>query len=734
MKKEKSRMKNITILLAAAIVALLIAACQPIPPGPVPDSGGTQVGPGGGTYNEIKLLDEKEEIKTLNFQSDAEFSNFILNNAGGSNYYYSGGMMTKGLAVESIADVAMSAPRASGDAAESREYSTTNNQVQNVDEADIIKTDGNYIYTISGTTLYIVKAYPGEDAETVSKIKFTSRPQGLFVQGDKLAVFGSFYDLDFFKEIDFIPRQGMTYFNIYDISDKEDPELVKEYKFEGNYFQARMNNDFVYFVTLTSPEYRRDYPTPLYIDGTVKQTIPARDIYYFPIPYDNPQLASIHAINMKTNQKTDSKSVTVEYGQNMYMSEDNIYITYTKYINEWQVMQKVTIDMMMDKLTESDKALVKKIKSTDNEVLSQGEKEQKILNIVQTYISYMPTKEQEDLQEEIAEETQKRMDEYEYREWTIINKVAVSDGEVSVKANGKVPGHLVNQFSLDENKGVLRVATTISAVWNWRPMPMVRAAVDAVMPEVEPTQKESTNNIYTLDEDLEIMDSLTGLAPGEQIYSTRFMGERLYMVTFRQVDPFFVIDLKDPEDIKELGKLKIPGFSRYLHPYDDNTVIGIGRDASATTGQTRGLKISLFDVTDVENPKEVAKFVTDEKYAQSTAEYEHKAFLFNKEKQLLVIPAYNYAYDWRGETSEGSYNGAMVFKITRDDIEMRGIIDHSQGKKDYYYYGATVERSLFIEDLLYTKSEGLMRINKLSDLSKVKNIEFEGADSPYPVY
>ena len=199
------------------------------------------------------------------------------------------------------------------------------------------------------------------------------------------------------------------------------------------------------------------------------------------------------------------------------------------------------------------------------------------------------------------------------------------------------------------------------------------------------------------------------------------------MVTFRQVDPFFVIDLSDPANIKELGKLKIPGFSRYLHPYDENTIIGLGREATET-GRQQGLKISLFDVSDVENPKETAKFAAKEQYASSTAEFEHKAFLFSREKELLAIPAYNYDFRKSGD----NYNGAMVFKITKESIELRGIIDHSSGSGNYY--SPQVERSLYINELLYTKSEGLLRINKIDDLSKVKNIELTGSEGgPYTI-
>ena len=214
---------------------------------------------------------------------------------------------------------------------------------------------------------------------------------------------------------------------------------------------------------------------------------------------------------------------------------------------------------------------------------------------------------------------------------------------------------------------------------------------------------------------MEVLDHLKDLAEGERIYSTRFMGDRLYMVTFRQVDPFFVIDLSNPNNIEALGELKIPGFSRYLHPYDENTIIGIGRDAT-DMGTQQGLKISLFDVSDPANPKEIAKFEAEGRYSSSIAEYEHKAFLFSKQKNLLVIPAYSYDYQ-----SSDSYNGAMVFHITKNDIELRGLIDHTG--KEGNRYSPSVERSLYIEDLLYTKSPNLLRINDLeNDLDGVKNI------------
>jgi len=204
------------------------------------------------------------------------------------------------------------------------------------------------------------------------------------------------------------------------------------------------------------------------------------------------------------------------------------------------------------------------------------------------------------------------------------------------------------------------------------------------------------------------------------------------MVTFRQIDPFFVIDLSDPTNIKALGELKIEGFSKYLHPYDETTIIGLGNEATER-GRIMGLKISLFDVSDVANPKEIAKFVTDEKYAQTTADFEHKAFLFSKEKELLVIPAYNSEYcGWDDSgCGEQEYNGAFVFRINKEEIKLRGLIDH-EGYGDSSW-GPAVQRSLYIEELLYTKSAKLLRINELSDLSSVKKVELTES-GPIPVY
>lgn len=716
--------KKLILMLAAFTLAfsLVITGCVKSP-------GSVKTDLNTGTYSQ-DIFNPKEDVKIKSFSSDADFLDFIKKNSAGQTYSYYGAGLRGGVMMDASMEKMVSsvAPITGADLptmvnADEGDYSTTNNQVDGVDEADLMKTDGDYIYTITQNTLYIVKAYPGNESKVVSTLKLDGTPQGLFIQGNTIAVFGDFYNLDFFKTIDFVPRNGMTFFNIYDMTNKENVTLLKEYKFEGRYFQARMKDDFVYFVALSGME-RRDYPTPLMFDGGIRTSMPVKDIFYYPIPYSYPQLASVHAIKIAdTASQINSKSVVVEGASNMFMG-DNLFITYTEYINEWKIRETITSDLMIEKLTESDKALVGKIKNTDNDVLSQAEKDSKIMQIIYSYMNYLSENERDVLQEEIDKKTEEKMKEYEYLEYTVINKITVNKGNIEIGGFGKVPGHVINQFSMDEKDNVFRIATTISQRW---PIMFYKASYD--IDANKPT--ESENQVHSLDKDLNNIGSLKGLAKGEQIYSTRFIGDRLYMVTFKQVDPFFVIDLSDPKNIKELGKLKIPGFSRYLHPYDENMIIGIGRDATES-GRTGGLKISLFDVTDVENPKETAKFVTSEKYAQSTAEYEHKAFLMSKEKNILVIPAYNYDYDYMGKSGGQEYNGAMVFKITKDSITLKGIVDHSKNTQNYY--GPLVERSLYIKELLYTKSPGLIRINTIDDLTSVNEVTLEeNNQGPYKI-
>ena len=220
------------------------------------------------------------------------------------------------------------------------------------------------------------------------------------------------------------------------------------------------------------------------------------------------------------------------------------------------------------------------------------------------------------------------------------------------------------------------------------------------------------------------------------------------MVTFKRIDPLFVIDLSNPSNPEVLGELKIPGYSDYLHPYDETHIIGIGKETDSNEWggiSTKGLKLALFDVSDVANPKPVDTYVIGEAGTESEALNDHKAFLFNKEKNLLVIPVSEVkgkpTYDSRlGYYRQKLWQGAYVFTLNDNGFEVRGKITHNEGdeQQDWYWYGSpnSVRRSLFMDNTLYTVSLGKIKANNLDDVKEISTVKLpyeKPQEYPYPM-
>jgi len=274
---------------------------------------------------------------------------------------------------------------------------------------------------------------------------------------------------------------------------------------------------------------------------------------------------------------------------------------------------------------------------------------------------------------------------------TSIYRIVLDRTRMSPAAKGEVTGWLLNQFSMDEHESFLRVATT----------------TDWANPE---------NAIYVLDDALDVVGSLEGLAPDERIYSARFLGDKLYLVTFRQMDPLFVIDLTSPKEPEVIGMLEVPGFSTYLHPIDDTHVLGIGQENWT-------VKISLYDVSDPSSPVEQSKYLLEDS-SWSLALYDHKAVLYDADRELLVIPGYTQGNDYYTYYAVPS---AFVFEVSvSEGISLRGIITH---ELDDSWGSGYIERALYIGECLYTVSRHAVQANMLDDLTYVKLVEF--ADTSY---
>ncbi|MCK5177623.1 MAG: beta-propeller domain-containing protein, partial [Candidatus Aenigmarchaeota archaeon] len=407
----------------------------------------------------------------------------------------------------------------------------------------------------------------------------------------------------------------------------------------------------------------------------------------------------------------NAKTFMLGYSNNLYVSKNNIYITYQKNM-PWdyyryakkEVFFKVIVPLLPANTAKEIEAI------ENNKNLGDNEKWEKISEKLENMYNQM---EDETAKKELINTIKEAVLEYETKEQekrqkTIIHKININKGEITYKTKGEVPGYLLNQFSMDEHENNFRVATTTS-LW------------------IRNKGRVQYYNVFVLDEKMKIEGKITGIAPDETIYSTRFMGDRLYMVTFKTIDPFFVIDLSSPKNPKILGELKIPGYSDYLHPYDSNHVIGIGKETDSNQwGGTsiKGVKIALFDVSDVENPKQVDKYEIGTSGTDSEALRDHKAFLFDKEKNILVIPIRKVEGD--NYQKRSYWYGAYVLGITPEDgISKKGTITHSdyiQGEHYYDYLSAyEVRRSLYMDDVLYTISSKLIKMNNLDDLDEEIN-------------
>ena len=655
------------------------------------------------------------------FSSYDELTNFLKQNS--ENNEYLGEIFARGMSEDRILTAtsgAESAPQSSDALSKATDFSTTNIQVEGVDEADIVKNDGKYIYLVSNSKLFIINAYPPEDMEILSETKLNTESYNLFINDDKLIVLSNDYPSykTFAPEVSCIgcspyystPR---TIISIYNIENKQNPELEDTFTVDGNYVNSRMIGGYIYtistkYIYTTSPE------LPISTINGIEETARASDIYYFDYSDTNYVFTTIASINIK-NQKLNSEIYLTGGTSTVYVSQDNIYLTYQKRINQEYYLENYVKEVALPIMPNEQDSKINEILDSDKR---DYEKQGLINKIIFDYSFSLKGQEKADFDEEFKTLTE----EFEIKiqkqmEKTIVHKINIDEEKINYEGSGEVPGRVLNQFSIDEYNDNLRITTTTGNTW----------------------QGTSLNHLYILNKDLKVIGSVEDLAKGEQIFSTRFLGNRAYVVTFKQVDPLFVIDLSNPKAPEVLGYLKVTGFSNYLHPYDENHIIGVGKEATEQ-GRAQGVKIALFDVSNVQNPVEISKYEVGKEwsdafqsYSDSEALYEHKAFLFDKEKELLVLPISYTKYIDNNWQNYEFFQGAYVFNIDLDGITLRGKITHDQDNESNQQWNNQVRRSLFIDDTVYTISNTIVQANNLNTLEKINRIDL-GFEEPILYY
>ena len=532
------------------------------------------------------------------------------------------------------------------EAASAEDFSKTNVQVEGVDEADIVKTDGNFIYYLTNSALTITDV---NSVKLVSKVEFDNKefePQEIFLKDNKIVIIGITNRETEEKniantELYYPTNETYTVAKIYNIDDRENPKLERTVEIEGYYLSSRMIGDNVYLISnkyiyaYLCKDYKQSQLDeeefkPQYIDTATGEEIKSIGfdcIYYIP-EFEDTNYLNIAAFNI-TNNKPANITSYLGGGSQVYSSATNLYITRTKYNYD------------------------------DGSEIN-----------------------------------------------TEIYKFNLKDATCTFSKTGKVPGSVLNQFSMDEKDGYFRIATTDSTSWS---------------------SESNTNNLYVLNENLEIVGKVEGLAPGERIYSVRFMGNRAYMVTFVETDPLFVIDLTEPTNPTVLGELKIPGYSTYLHPYDENHLIGFGENTKLVNygyGDqvvTDGMKIALFDVTDPNNPTEMHSIKIGEKGTYSELLYNHKALLFSKDKNIIAFPI-----SITGEDYEVTFQGAIVYGLSLENgFEEKGRITNIENDINKYYPRNSIQRIIYINDTLYTLSRNLIKATDMNTMEPKGSIKLD---------
>ncbi len=536
-------------------------------------------------------------------------------------------------------------------------HSETNNQVSGVDELDTVKSDGQYIYTVTNNTVAIVDAYPVNNAQLVSRISVGNQSiDGIFVSGRRLSIVTeaprNFYygyascggPLIFAPSSQagmvpqcmgcynrWVPEQNTSVI-VYDLTNHYGPTLQTTLTVNGTFVGSRRIGDMVYLVSSGPARYNDTLPA-MVLNGQ-RTEIPVTQIYHSDVGDKAFSYTTVVALNMiQDNASPIVQSYLLGTSSTIYVSLTNIFLTQPV----WD---------------------------------GSGE--------------------------------------------TVIHRVSIMDSKINYEASGIVPGHVLNQFSMDEDNGHFRVVTSNNGF-----------SVSMV------------TSVYVLDMSMKIIGALDGISPGETFHAARFMGDRAYLVTFKRTDPLFVIDLKDPAKPTLLGQLNVTGVSDYLQPYDGSHLIGIGKSAQDVAWENAalflGLKLSLFDVTDPHKPVDLSDFTIGERGTNSPALTDQKAVLFEKSLNLLVIPI----EVWGQPPASGSYGGyypysqaisqgAYVFHVSPENgIVFIGAISHfpDQVPVNLAVSAYYVTRSLYIGNVLYTISGAMVKMNNLTDLSSLGSID-----------
>lgn len=569
-------------------------------------------------------------------------------------------------------------------------HSDTNTQVSGVDEADLVENDGQYLYILSGQTLSIVDTRQPDALAIASNTSIEGRPLAVFLDGTILTVLSQ-HDLPPTPYLGsfaipttgpggaaVVPPSTPPQVNVitFDVSDRTAPKVLSETKLDGNYLDSRAVGDRVEVVIqndstpLPGPEVHTDGTNLVYETETDYRAGLATLLEHVPLP------------QFTTTVPGPNGPVTTSGPIGDFSTIYKPPVAQSSQFPSWpSLLTVLTFDTQSTKPGPAGSASV--VASGPATVYATPD-----------HLYAMST--QWNVSNDPAQNGAS----------TLISKFSFNGDQVVLTANGAVPGTVLNQFSVDEQGGYLRLVTTQT---QW--------LTSNTMPGTVSTGIQTTNNLFVLSEQdglLNVAGTLDNLAPGERLYAARFFGDRAYLVTFKAFDPLFTIDLSDPLNPKVAGELQLPGFSRYLQPIDATHLIGIGQLLNAANNEPQDVQVSLFDVSDLANPRQVDVYTisTSNWYWMATMQtYDHHQVTYDPETQVLSIPVNGFAAPGSDPNSMTTFKPSLfVFKIDpAQSITLLGTVDDS----------SQILRSAWTGDTLFSIAWANVKAVKMLDPSTV---------------
>ena len=670
------------VLLAAAGTFVLAPGAQPVAqpsePEPTTSPDGTPSGTGMGTSDVDPPSPDPANVTT--FESAEAFGAYLWRTRGRAGpdlapdeperleAEATPGPTRTPMATRTATELA---PKADGDgggaggAAPPGRHSDTNVQVEGVAEPDLVKTDGRRIYYSPrgdrgahdhdgydpGTR--VIDASPPGTAEVVGNIDHSGR---MFLDGDRLVVVGE-------------RVWG------YDVSNASAPELEWSKSLDGRVHSARMRNGTTYLVLATPV----DVGSPCPVEPMEGVSAACTEVYHpdRPVPVD--VTYTVVTLDPANGTVGDELTLVGARDSTVYMSHEGLYVTYTERTSRAELRLEVLLGPARPLLDDRVAEHLREVREYD---LGERATAVEVEETLGRWRAGMDEQRREAVGEALREQYEEYVEEHK-RSLTTTHVVRVNVTAERVAANassggsgghgvptlsmgdtGAVPGRPLNQFSVDEHEGSLRVATTVGERW----------------------ESDSVNDVYVLDaRNLTVTGSVTGMGETERIYAVRFVGDRGYVVTYRRVDPFHVLDLSNASAPELEGELKLPGYSSYLHPLSGDRVLGIGEEDGE-------VKTVIFDVSDPTDPEVEASRVLAADW--SAIARSHHAFLLDRKHGVFFLP---------------TEHGGMVLSSADLDTVHEVDVDRPQ-------------RALYIEDYLYVFGDDELAVVDETDWERVETL------------